>query len=181
MKIGILKIWIAVLGISMLVLTSCQQKSVKNEAKDLRANLNRMEKELMQGNQTLDLVKGDSMVVMYKKFAVQYPNDTMAVEYLFRAAEIEMGMDKNQECIATLNDIQRMYPNSEKIPLLLQFKAFVYDDKFKAYNKARACLDELIEKYPDNVLVENAKAYRNMIGKDPNEMFQELDTTQTTN
>ena len=181
MKIGILKTWVAVLSISMLVLTSCEQTSVKNEAKDMRSELNRLEKELMQGNQTLDLVKGDSMVVLYKKFAVKYPNDSMSVEYLFRAAEIEMGMDKNEECIATLNNIQRLYPNSEKIPLLLQFKAFVYDDKFKAYNKARACLDELIENYPDNVLVENAKAYRNMIGKDPNEMFQELDTTQTAN
>ena len=181
MIMRLLKSWVIMLSVSMFIITSCQQTDVKKEAKDLRSEINNLEKELMQGTQTLDIVKGDSMVYLYKRFAVEYPNDSMSVEYMFRAAEIQMGLNKNKECIATLNDIQRIYPDAKIMPILLQFKAFVYDDKFKAYDDARACLDELITKYPDNALVENAKAYRNMIGKDPNEMFQELDSTKTSN
>ena len=101
----------------------------------------------------------------------------MSVEYLFRAAEIQMGLNKNEECIKSLSFIQKRYPNSKIMPMLLQFKAFVYDDKLQDFDNARACIDELIEKYPESELIPNAKAYRVMIGKNPEEVFRSMDTT----
>jgi len=179
MKLTLLRNSIIVLGLSMFVFVSCQQTDVKKEAKDLRTELNTLQKELMANPQTLDAVKGDSMVLLYKKYAIKYPNDSMSVEYLFRAAEIQMGLNKNEECIKSLSYIQKTYPNSKVMPMLLQFKAFIYDDKFNDFDKARACMDELIENYPESELIPNAKAYRNMIGKNPEEIFGKMDSTAT--
>ncbi|MCK5839065.1 MAG: tetratricopeptide repeat protein, partial [Bacteroidales bacterium] len=152
-----------------------------DEAADLRSKLNNLQSRLMNSQHELDLEKGDSMVYLYKKYAVMYPNDSLSVEYLFRAAEIQMGMNKNKESLKSLSFIQEKYPESNVMPMLLQFKAFIYDDKFNDYDNARACMDELIKNYPESELIPNAKAYRNMIGKDPSEMFQKADSVEVIN
>jgi len=168
--------------LGMMIFTSCEQQKPAVKAKNLRDEINNLQSVLFDNrNQTLDMVKADSMVLLYKKYAIEFPNDTMSAQYLFKAAEVEMGIDKNKNCIATLSLIQQRYPDNEIIPMVLHFKAFVYDDKLHDYDKARACLDELIEKYPENSLIENAKAYREMIGKDPAELFEKADSTAAIN
>jgi TolA-binding protein len=124
----------------------------------------------------LDMDKADSMVDLYFEYVEEFPDDTLSVRYLFKAAELQMGMNKNLECINTLTKLQDNYPDCGIMPMVLHFKAFVYDDKFQDFDKARACLDELITKYPNDPLVPNAKAYREMIGKDPNEVFRQNDS-----
>jgi len=177
MQLKFLKKSILFIGISTVVLISCQQQSsATDEAADLRSKLNNLQSRLMKSNQELDMEKADSMVYLYKKYAVMYPNDSLTVEYLFHAAQVQMGMNKNNECIETLNFIQEKYPDAKVMPMLLQFKAFIYDDKFKDYDKAKESLDELIEKYPESELIPNAKAYREMIGKDPEEIFSKSDS-----
>ena len=161
----------------LLTLIACGTVGKKKSKEQERASINRMEKELYSTKDgTLDMLKADSMIVMYKSFVAQFPSDSMAVKYLFKAAEVEMGADKNKECIATLSLIQEKYPNADIMPMVLHFKAFVYDDKLQEFDKAKACLDELIENYPNDPLVPNAKAYRNLIGKDPNEIFGQQDS-----
>ena len=163
----------------LLTLMACGTATKKKSKEEERANLNRLEKELYAARDGMvDMVKADSMIVLYKEFAAQFPSDSMAVKYLFKAAEVEMGADKNKDCIATLSLIQEKYPDADIMPMVLHFKAFVYDDKLQEFDKAKACLDELIENYPDDPLVSNAKAYRNLIGKDPNEIFGNQDTLQ---
>lgn len=168
-------IW--VLGVGVLV--SCQGSNGEDGAVILKDKVEAYQDQLFQNrNQPLDIAKADSMIMLYKDFASQYPEDSAAVEYLFKAAEVEMGMNKNEDCIGTLSLIQNKYPNHIIMPMVLHFKAFVYDDKFEDFDKARACLDELIQNYPDDKLIENAKAYRDMIGKDPEELFRRADSAQ---
>lgn len=161
----------------IVVLVSCQESNNQNSVDVLKEKVETYQTQLFQDrNQPLDITKADSMIALYKDFASQYPEDSVSVEYLFKAAEVEMGMNKNDDCINTLSLIQSTYPNHDIIPMVLHFKAFVYDDKFQDFDKARASLDELIEKYPEDKLIENAKAYRDMIGKDPEELFRRADS-----
>ena len=167
--------------ITLLFLTSCQTE-VKKELtiEDHRMEVEQYQKELFSAEYTaLDVFKADSMILLYKSYAEEYPEDSMSIQYLFKAAEVQMGIDKDLDCIATLSQIQNTYPDSKIIPMLLQFKAYVYDEKLHEYEKAIMIMDELIENYPDDKLIPNAKAYRDMIGKDPQELFQRADSTQS--
>ncbi len=175
----LLKKTVLFLALGLIILTSCQEQNTADKAKNQRAQIEEMEQHLFEiREQTLDLVLADSMILLYKKYAIEYPNDSASVDYLFKSAEVEMGINKNQDCLNTLTLIQNSYPDNEIIPTVLHFKAFVYDDKFQEFDKARACLDELINNYPEDRLIENAIGYRNMIGKDPQELFRKADSTQ---
>jgi tetratricopeptide (TPR) repeat protein len=182
MRLKTLRNSILFMTLALFILTSCQQQTTAEKAADLRNEISKLQQQLFENRtEAMDLVKADSMIMLYKKYAITYSNDTLAVDYLFKAAEVEMGVNKNEDCIATLTLIQNKYPDNEIIPMVLHFKAFVYDDKFEDFDKARATLDELIENYPNNSLIENAKAYRNMIGKDPAELFEKADSAAVVN
>ena len=161
----------------MITFVSCNESKVVETPETLGAKIDNLQAELFSDNtKAIDIVKADSMIDMYLQYAETFPEDSSAVEFLFKAAEVQMGIEKNMECISTLSQIQNKYPEANILPMVLHFKAFVYDDKLKDYDKARASLDELIERYPNDNLVPNAKAYREMIGKDPNEMFRKVDS-----
>lgn len=167
---------VVVLSIVAILFTTSCGETVKQSPDDMQAGIESLQKELFSDNtKALDISKADSMINLYLDFANTYPEDSMALEFLFKAAEVQMGINKGMECIATLSKIQNTYPDAKIMPMVLHFKAFVYDDKIQDFDKARACLDELIENYPEDNLVPNAKAYREMIGKDPNEMFMNAD------
>ena len=173
------KISLVIILMAALFISACQTKNNNENSMDgQRAAIDAMQTRLYSASTgAIDMVKADSMIMLYKAFAQDYPSDSMALQYLFKTAEVQMGVNKNMESIATLEQIESQYPDANILPMLLQFKAFIYDDKLHDYDKARATLDELIEKYPNDKLVPNAKAYRNMIGKDPEEMFRKADST----
>jgi TolA-binding protein len=156
--------------------SACGTPSTNNTERDVKSDVTNLEQELYSSKGMLDMDKADSMVDLYFEYVEEFPDDTLSVRYLFKAAELQMGMNKNLECINTLTKLQDNYPDCSIMPMVLHFKAFVYDDKFQDFDKARACLDELITKYPNDPLVPNAKAYREMIGKDPNEVFRQNDS-----
>ncbi len=164
--------------LSVLVLglmISCQQPN-QNAQEILKDQVMVLQKRLMKNSANISISQGDSMVALYKKYANDFPDDSISVEYLYRASGVEMGMDKDKDCLATLAIIEDRYPESDIIPSVLQLKAFIYDTKFQDYDKARAAINELIEKYPNDKLTPNAKAYRDMIGKDPEELFRRVDS-----
>ncbi|RUA25620.1 MAG: hypothetical protein DSY76_06570 [Bacteroidetes bacterium] len=168
-----------VLGLLALVfLVSCQQKTSQSTQENLKSKVMVLQKQLMKNTANISVAQGDSMVDLYIEYANTYPDDSISVEYLYRAAGVQMGMEKNKDCLATLTMIEERYPKSDIIPSVLQLKAFIYDTKFQDFDKAKAAIDELIEKFPDDKLVPNAKAYRDMIGKDPEELFRRVDSAE---
>ncbi|MCK5857101.1 MAG: tetratricopeptide repeat protein [Bacteroidales bacterium] len=176
-----MRIYSIVLVLGMVLMASCQGLDKDSQQGDLKQQVMHLQERLMKASASIDPAQGDSVVALYKMYAEEYPDDSISVEYLYRAAGVEMGMDKNENCLQTLALIEQRYPNSDLIPSLLQLKAFIYDTKFQDYDKARAAINELVEKYPNDKLTPNAKAYRDMIGKDPEELFRRIDSTQAAN
>ena len=176
-----MRIYSIVLVLGVVLMASCQGLDKDSQQGDLKQQVMHLQERLMKASASIDPAQGDSVVALSKMYAEEYRDDSISVEYLYRAAGVEMGMDKNENCLQTLALIEQRYPNSDLIPSLLQLKAFIYDTKFQDYDKARAAINELVEKYPNDKLTPNAKAYRDMIGKDPEELFRRIDSTQAAN
>jgi len=122
-----------------------------------------------------DNKKPKEVSVLYKEYAVKYPEDSVSVKYLFKAAQVEVGLGESLVAIHTLDTLINRYPNAEIIPNVLQFKAFIYDDRLDRVNKAAAALDIIIEKYPDCDIIDNVKAYKETLGKSPEEIILEME------
>jgi len=167
-----------VLVLIMVVFTACQHNDNASNQEVLKSQIMVLQKNLMKNFDRIDPVQADSMIVLYKEYANDFPDDSISADYLYRAAGVEMGLERNEACIQTLSLIEKRYSKSDLMPTVLQLKAFIYDTKFQDYDKAKAILNQLIEDYPNDELIPNAKAYRDMIGKDPEELFRKVDSTQ---
>jgi outer membrane protein assembly factor BamD (BamD/ComL family) len=176
-----MRLYSIVLVLAMSVLASCNENSNVSSQEELNQNILVLQKRLMKNSASINTEQGDSMIALYKQYAEEFSEDSIAIEYLYRAAGIEMGMERNEACVQTLVLIQERYPKSDLIPSVLQLEAFIYDTQFQDYDKARAILDKLIKDYPNDKLTPNAKAYRDMIGKNPEDLFRKVDSTQALN
>ncbi len=121
------------------------------------------------------LDKANELVVMYIEFADQYPEDSMAAEYIFKGADISMNINQPQQAIDLYDRIINDYPDFRKAPECLFLKGYVYENYFNDLDQARAIYTEFIEKYPENDFADDAQISINNLGKSPEELIQEFE------
>jgi len=99
MKVNRLKFSVIFIILGLVIFSSCQQQAPIVSAQNLRDEIAAMQDKLFNNpQQALDIAKADSMIMLYKKYAIEYPKDSLSANYLFKAAEVEMGVEKNQNC-----------------------------------------------------------------------------------
>lgn len=157
-----------------IIISSCQPKL--NEKEIIVNRIDTLEYIIYEsGAKLLDDRKPKEVSVLYKEYSAKYPNDSISFSYLFKAAQVELGLGENLLAIHTLDTIINRYPNNKLIPNVLQFKAFVYDDRLNRVNEAAETLDIIIKNYPDCDIIDNVKAYKTTLGKSPEEIILEME------
>ena len=115
------------------------------------------------------------MVDLYKKFADQHPKDSLAPVYLYKAANLLMNSDKNDDAIALLDNIIKDYDNFGKIEEAYFLKAFIYDNNIKNINKARTAYTDFLKKFPKSDLADDAQISLDNLGKTPEQIIKEFE------
>lgn len=168
------KISFIVLFVIAFIAFSCQPKV--SEKEQISNRIDTLEYEIYEsGMELLDDRKPNEIAALYKSYAQKFPDDTLSVDYWFKAAQVEVGLNIPLQAIQSLDSLIIKYPDAKNIPSALQFKAFIWDDRLGNINKAALVLDYLIENYPDSELIENAKAYKASLGKSPEEIILEME------
>ncbi len=124
--------------------------------------------------------KADDIVTMYVDFSETYPEDSLAVEYLFKAADISMNMNRPVKAVELYSLIREDYPDFRKAPECLFLKGYVYENYMNDLEKARAIYTEFIEKYPDNDFADDAEISIRNLGKSPEELIKEFEEKMDT-
>lgn len=112
-----------------------------------------------------DQKTGMEMIQAYADYANAWPKDTVAAEFLFKAAEIAMNISQPGMAIEYYNRILLTYPAFEKRPYCIFLQAFILENQLNQYDQAKARYQEFIDKYPDHVLVRDARASIDNMGK----------------
>ena len=142
--------------------------SCMNGKKSSYDKIKNLEKELMSNVAApVDTVKAKNLVDAYMDYAQKYPEDSSAVIFLFKAANISMNISKAKLSIELFDRIMKDYPTFVKVADCMFLKAFVYDDKLKDYNKAKVAYQDFLNKYPTHPFAESAKASIQNLGKSP--------------
>lgn len=151
-----------------LMMIACGQ----NREKEIK-NIEQHEVELS----TLDISSDDSaaveMVELYRKFAADFPDDSLAPAYLQRAAEICINLGQTDEAVELLEDIITTYPAYEDVAGCHFMKGYAYEVA-EQIDQAREAYTYFVENYPDHYLAADTKKMIPLLGMTPEDMFDAI-------
>ncbi len=116
------------------------------------------------------------VIKLYQQFADSFPNEKIAPDYLFKAANVSIGVRQFNQAISFLERIKENFPAYEKSAESLFFMAFVYDNYLQQKGKASELYEEVIQKYPNHKFAFEAKEVLKTLTMSDEElikMFQE--------
>jgi tetratricopeptide (TPR) repeat protein len=153
------------------LLVSCQPSRSK-----LNGRIRSMETRLFSPSGTgFSKASADSLADLYATFAGRFPDDSLAPDYLFKAAGICMNMQEGAKAIGYFDKILADYPKWEKAPFCLFFKGYVQENVLRNLDQAKETYLLFLEKYPDNDFSDDARAALDNLGKTPEQMVREFE------
>jgi outer membrane protein assembly factor BamD (BamD/ComL family) len=165
------KLTVGLLFTLSIVVTSCGSSS-----EDAVAKINELEKKLLDANgNPINEVAAYNLQVEYDDFAVKFPKDTKAPEYLFKAANISINLGWGESAIKILDKFLEMFPENTKAPEALFFLGFVYDNQVNDDNKAGESYKQFLKKYPSHSFAKDAEASIKNLGKTDEELMREFE------
>jgi outer membrane protein assembly factor BamD (BamD/ComL family) len=163
---------IVILLISLLA--SCSPSKEKRIAR-----INDMEKNLFAPENTnFNKEKADSLTDLYEAFIKDFPQDTLAPGYLFKAANLAMNSGDGSKALTLFDQYIAQYPDQPKAGMSLFFKGFIYENVLMNLDKARETYLLFIEKYPADEFADDAQMAIQNLGKTPEMMIQEFEARQ---
>ena len=126
----------------------------------------------------IDKAKALELVGLYVDYANSYPDDSLAVEYLFKGAEFCLNLGEGQRAITLYDRVIQEYPDFRKVPECLFLKGYVYENYLGDLDNAKAIYLEFIEKYPDNEFADDAEISIQNLGKSPEELIKQFEEQQ---
>jgi outer membrane protein assembly factor BamD (BamD/ComL family) len=124
--------------------------------------------------------KPDSLAVTellgaYQNFASKYADDSLAPEYLYKAAGLAVGFNRGVQAVELYESIINSYPEYEKIPECFFMEAFAYENAIGNIGKASEYYNKFLAKYSEHELADDAQAALKFLGKSPEEMVREFE------
>lgn len=169
---------IALVCLSSLIFFACgsEQKAedVKMTKEKYQTQIDSVEAKL-HSKAEMELATAGTAVALYADYAKNFPDDSKTPEYLFKAGEISSSMRQSTQAIEFFNQAYTKYPNFDKAPYALFLQGFIYESQLGDTAKARKIYMQVIEKYPNERIAEDAKASIDNLGKTPEELIKEFE------
>lgn len=162
------------IGVLLIALASCSESENTNSSTDQevsndiqtneqrQSEIQEMEKEISGAVKTertsvLD-AKADLLLKRYRDYVTLNPRDSITSEYLFRAADLSVGMGKYDAAIAYIDRLHKDFPKFRKSVEMHLFRGFIYETYLNDHAKAVSAYTKLIEKYPNHRFASEARA-----------------------
>ena len=156
-----------VLLAAITLVVSCQSPRQKE-----LDNIKIIESETFSENGMIDQTKVDELITVYEGFANNYPNDSLAPDYLFKAGDIAMNSNRANKAINMYDRIINEFNSYRKAPEALFLKGYVYENNLGRLDKAKAIYEEFLNTYPENEFADDAEVCLKHLGKSPEELIE---------
>lgn len=114
----------------------------------------------------------------YQNFAQRFPDDSMAPEYLFRAAGACLNDRRLIQSLELYNFVEHEYPNAYRAPYSLFSRAFIFENYIKDLYQADRLYYLFIKKYPKHEMNNDAVIAREYVGRSIKEMLDDMKTKE---
>lgn len=153
---------------ALLLLAGC----APNREKQLKAI-----EEHEQALSSLDIIADDSgidaILALYRTFAADFPDDSLAPVYLQRAADVSISIGRQEQAVALLDSVIDFYPGFEDLGGCWFLKGYAYETAGQ-YDQARKAYSYFVENYPDHSLANDTRKTLPYLGMSPEEMLEAI-------
>ncbi len=139
---------------------------------DTIENIKITEQDVFSENGMIDRNRVDELIEIYVAFADEFPKDTLAPAYLFKAGDIAMNTNRSRQAIRAYDRIITDYPDYRKTPEALFLKGYVYENNLGRLDKAKEIYEAFLVLYPDNEFADDAEVSLKFLGKSPEELIE---------
>lgn len=164
--------------LALAVFSSCFQTKEEldqeirdKNRKELADKITILEKEVGAA-EMMDVVKGNRLVEAYEAYANAFREDSITPYYLFKGADLSIGVKRYQDAVSFYERIYKYYQEFPKRSDALFMQAFVYDEHLKMKGKAADLYDLMIEKYPDHPLADDAASLKEKLTLSDEELIK---------
>lgn len=159
----------------LFFMVSCNNHKSKVE------QITKLEKEIVSTRMTkLDTAKASHLIVIYDEFIKDFPKDSLSPIFLYRAADLNMALNRGNQSITCLDKIINNYPNFNKTPDCMFLKAYVAENVMHNLPLADQFYREFLKEYPTHSLAKDAEASLKNLGKTPEQLVAEFEAKQDT-
>ena len=110
----------------------------------------------------------------YQEYYNKHPQDTVALNYLFEAANLAQKLDKHQRAIELFINFQEGFPGSHRCDEAVYNIAYLYDARIGNKEKASLYYNKVIELYPQSMWAEQAKGALKILNMSDEELLKYL-------
>ena len=159
---------------SLTIIFSLFLVSCSPSRDEMMSKIAKMETD-MKTAQKVDSNAVTELLSAYQNFASKYAKDSLAPDYLYKAAGLAVGFNRGIQAIDLYETIIHNYPEYKRVPECFFMEAFTYENVIKNIGKANEYYNKFLAKYPNHVLVKDAEAAIKYLGKSPEEMVREFE------
>ncbi|MBL4754377.1 MAG: tetratricopeptide repeat protein [Flavobacteriales bacterium] len=166
--INILKITGWVVLLTSMIACSTQRESIEK--------IEKLEIELYSNSKTMfNPQTAENLVSEYEAFITAHPKDSLAAPYLFKGAEVSMGMGSSYKAIELYKRVYTEYPDYVKAPTSLFLIGFVNETQLKNLSEAQKYYRKFIAEFPAHTLIKDAKFSLSHLGKSDEDIIKEFE------
>ena len=129
----------------------------------------------LYASEKLDISKGNRAIALYQEFHKYYWQDTICVDFLFKAAEIADNMGFPQKAVDLYQECFDYYPYSSLAPYCLFRVGNIYQFTINDYINAKLAYNDCIKFFPTSKAAQDSKELLNMSGKNDLDLIREFE------
>lgn len=165
-----------IMFLSIALLAACGSGD-KTPESGSAASIRSMEDSLFNSG-SFDPRKAQALIDVYKAYANANPKDSLAPEYLFRAANMCKTMHEGEQGIKLYDRIIREYPTWPKLADAFYLKAFTLDSETESMGEAKEAYETVIRLFPDHPFAKDARAMIDNLGYTDAELIERFQRMQ---
>ena len=180
-----MKVYGAALIIAITGAASCQSRAGKVDETNVQreqlthrdtllGRIKVLEKNI-SATSKLDYTYGATLVKSYLDFFNEYPTDPLSADYLLKAGETAMSLNQSDKAVACCEKVLQFFPTSGKAAAAAFMMAFVTDNQLHDFKRAEQLYKNVIAKYPQSKMAEDAKQSLLILGQSDQEVIHKFE------
>lgn len=159
-----------------LIITLIACKTDEDKKTEMQNKIEQMVKTVYGDtiNYTIDNKTAKILLNEYEKYAATYPDDSISPYYVFMAAHVCVSLQQYSQAVEHFNLVHTKYPEYKNAPMALFLEASVLADHLNNFDLAKERYQMFLNKYPKHEMYDDAEFSMNNIGKNPEELLQEI-------
>ncbi|MEK7256827.1 MAG: tetratricopeptide repeat protein [Bacteroidota bacterium] len=160
-----------------LSLTACQSGKTGSNQDQLKAEIQNLEAQLLQGGGDVAKNQEAALQLVEKTFAYAetFPSDTLTPTLLFKAGEVARGAQEYGKAVQLWGEVWRTYPNHRHAPMALFLQGFTFDTDLRDVDMAKKYYNQFLHSFPQDSLAGQVKQLLAVVEKSPEELVKEFE------